>query len=103
MRLEAVEALVPEALVTRRPAENLADRPCVEQEEVLAASADAPDEPGALEGPDVLRHGGERHVEWLRDVSDARLTAGEAVEDCPAGRIGDGGEDVIERGLDIQP
>ena len=56
-RLEAIEALVPEPFVARRPPHDLAERPRVERERVLASPARAAHQPGALEDPDVLGDG----------------------------------------------
>jgi hypothetical protein len=58
----------------------------------------APDQPGMLQRPDVLRGGGERDGEGPGELADRPLASGEGPQHVPAGGIAEGVEDGIELG-----
>ena len=55
------------------------------------------EQPGLLQDLQVLRDRGERHLERLREVRDARLSESEPREDGAPGRVRERGEGPIER------
>jgi hypothetical protein len=87
---------IPELLVPRRPLHNPPERSRVQCDGVLAPAASTPHQPGPLEHSDVLGHRGERHLERLSHVSDARWSAPQPIEDGASGGISNRTEHVIE-------
>jgi len=95
--VEAVEALFPERAVLRDPVGGRRQRLRIEATVVDATLAALLDEPGVLEDFQVLRYGGQRHVERRREIRDARFPERESREDGAARRVREGGKRPIER------
>jgi len=64
---------------------------------VGSALAALPDEPRLFEDFQVLRDGGQRHVERIREVGDAGLAEREPREDGAPRRVGERREGAVER------
>src|SRR5579862_2449080 len=94
--LQFVEFPCPEALVVAHPLRDFAQRRPPEFDEVLAADHLAPDEPRILEDLQVLGDGVERHLERLGDLGHALRALRQAIQDRPAGGVGDRAEDVAQ-------
>src|SRR5262245_54676026 len=93
---EGIEPPLPNAALRGDPLRDGDEPVCLEGEAMLAARDRAPHEAGLLEDPDVLRDGGERHVERRRQIGDARVAVGEATEDRPPGWIRKGKEGAVQ-------
>lgn len=93
-----IEPLAPELAVELDGFLGRAQRLGIEGAAVDAALAGAPKEPGLLEHLDVLRHGGERHAEGLRELRDRARLLADHPQDIAAGGVGEGVEDEVELG-----
>src|ERR1043165_2274110 len=94
--VEAIEALLPKLFVAIDPVGGVFQRRRLEVAAAPLRVARAGDEAGALEDLEVLRHGGEAHVERGGELGDGRLAGREAGQDRAPGRVGEGGEGVAE-------
>lgn len=72
----------------------------LEREPVFASEHVAMDQARRFEHPDVLRRGGERHVERRRQLGDANLAPAEAFEHLAAHPVPQGPEGPVE---DVPP
>src|SRR5580704_16061038 len=79
--VQAVEALVPEAPVVIEPPGRVPERTRPEPAGPVLGVAAPRDEPRALEHLEVLRDGGEAHLERRGQLGDRSLALGEAGED----------------------
>jgi hypothetical protein len=93
---EGVELPLPEDPVARDPESGLTHGPPSQTAAVDPAVPLPGQKPGALENPEVLGDGGERHVEGLGQLRHRGLAARQALEDRPAGGIGQRRESRIE-------
>ena len=98
---ERIQARVPELFVTLEPGLGLAEALGTQAEDMLAAEDAALDEAGALEDFQVLGDGVEGDAKGAGDFGDSGGAGLEADKDFPAGRIGDGAEDAVERQVRI--
>ena len=71
--MESVEALFPEGAMLGDPVGGGVQWPRIEAAAVNSSLAAALHKPGLFQDFQVLRDSGERHVERLREVRDARL------------------------------
>src|ERR1043165_6550482 len=94
--VEAIEALLPKLFVAIDPVGRVLQRRRLEGAAAPLRVVRAGAEAGALEDLEVLRHGGEAHVEWRGELGDGRLAGREAGQDRAPGRVGEGGEGVAE-------
>ena len=85
---EGVELPLPEDPVARDPAGSVFHGPPHEAAPVHPAVPLPGQKPRTLENPEVLGHGGERHVEGLGQLRHRELRAREALQDRPASGIG---------------
>src|SRR2546426_1028685 len=88
MAFQAIEALLPELAVTLHPIGGFLETLRLEPARPPLRIATARDEAGTLEDLEVLRDGGKRHVERLRQLGDRGLALSEAGEDRPSRGIG---------------
>jgi hypothetical protein len=95
--MESVEALFPEGAMLGDPVGGGVQWPRIEAAAVNSSLAAALHKPGLFQDFQVLRDSGERHVERLREVRDARLAEREPREDGATRRIREGGERPVER------
>jgi hypothetical protein len=100
-RVEAEEVALPVSTEPLRPFRGVLERGRVEAAQVLAAADTPPDKPGALEHTDVLGRGREGHPERGRELAEILLTIGESAENGAPGRVRQGVEDAVERGVPI--
>jgi len=99
---EGVELRLPEPTVALDPLVRGLERGGDEAEVVNAAGLSAGQEPGALEDVEMLRDGRERHSERLGDLGDRGVRSlRDAPEDGAAGRVREGCEGRVERGIAI--
>jgi hypothetical protein len=96
--VESVEALFPKRAMLRDPVGGGGERFRIETATVDASFAAALQEPGVFENSQVLRDGGQRHVERLREVGDTGFAEREPHEDGAPRWVGECGERAIERG-----
>src|SRR5215203_4868998 len=95
--VEPVEALREKAAIVAQPSIGLGERCCVEAHRAELRLAPARDEPCPLEHLEMLGDGGLAEIRRRHELVDCRLAGGEPGEDGAAGRIGQRGEDEIER------
>src|SRR6185295_17813978 len=81
--VQAIEALFPEATVALEPVGGVLQGRRVEAAGTPLSIATARHEAGALQHLQVLRDGGQAHVEGVGQLRDRRLTGAEAGEDRP--------------------
>lgn len=78
----------------------------VERQDVLSPAHVPAHQSGALEQPDVLRHGVERNREWRCDVGYAGVSVRESLENRAASGVRQRDQDVVKAGcrvFDIHP
>src|SRR5262249_1381517 len=90
--VQPCEALVPEATIVLGPLGHILERSRLEPSGAALRVAALADQAGALEHAEVLGDGGAAHRERLGELLDRGRALGEASEDRPARRIGEGGE-----------
>jgi hypothetical protein len=95
--MESVEALFPEGAMMCDPVGGGVQWPRIETAAVNSSLPAALHEPGLFQDFQVLRDRGQRHVERLREIRDARLAEREPREDGATRRVGKGGERPVER------
>ena len=103
MPAQGVDPSIPCLGVRPEPVVDGLERLRVEVVEPLAADPPDPDESGVAHQVEMLRHGlaGDRQV--ARQLGDRqRMARAQSLEEDPAGRIGDGGQDGIH-GTNMQP
>ncbi len=93
---KGIELPLPEDPVARDPAGDVTHRPSSETAAVDPAGPLPGQKPGTFENPEVLGHGGERHVEGLGKLRHRGLAARQALQDRPAGGIGQRREGRVE-------
>lgn len=93
---ETVDFFGPKAFVRSRPALELAQRPRVEREHVLAAGPGANDEPRLFEHAEVAGHGRQGDRERRREVAGPRGSPNEAIENRAASGVGNRGRYLVE-------
>src|SRR6185503_8631044 len=76
VRVEAVEAVVPERSIRFRPRDDLLERRGLEQARPRLRFATASDQPGSLQHAQVLAHRRAAHVEWPRQLLHVRGPCG---------------------------
>jgi hypothetical protein len=69
--VESVEGLLPERAVLRDPVGGGGERTGIESAMMDPSLLALLDEPGLLQNFQVLRNGGQRHVEWFGEVGDS--------------------------------
>ena len=94
---QLIELEFPEAAVLLHPRRRVAHRRGDERRAPDAPLAPHARQSGAFEDPDMLRHGGQRHREPRRQITDGALAGGEAGDDRPAGGVGQRGKGAVER------
>lgn len=94
---EGVELPLPESPVTCDPAGGVLHRPPDETATVDPAVPLPGQKPGALEHPEVLGDGRERHVKGLGQRRYGGLAERQVLEDRATGRIGQRCKGRIER------
>src|SRR4029078_9407679 len=87
VRVQAIEALLPDVPVVLRPLRYLLERRRLDPARPALRVAPLHDQPRALQHAQVLGHGGQAHAEGLRELADRAFAAGEASQDGPAGGI----------------
>jgi hypothetical protein len=92
-----IETLLPELAGVIEPVRRLLHRLRGESAAHHPALLLAPDEPGVLEDQQVLREARERHGKGTRELADRTAAGREQLHDPPAGRVGERGEDRVER------
>src|SRR6266545_1828757 len=97
IRVEPVEALREKAAIVAQPSIGLSERRRVEAHRAELRLTPARDEPCPLEHLEMLGHGGLAETRWRHELVDGGLAGGEPGKDRAAGRIGQRGEDEIER------
>src|SRR4029450_10936071 len=95
--VEPVEALREKAAIVAQPSIGLGERCRVEAHRAELRLASARDEPCPLEHLEMLGHGGLAEVRRRHELIDGGLAGGESGQDRAASRIGQCGEDEIER------
>ena len=96
--MQPVEALLPERPVPGDPVRDRLERPGIQAAVADAAIAPPLQQAGFLQDLEVLRDGGERHVERLREVRDPGLSQREPREDGAPRRIGERAERPVHAG-----
>src|SRR5579863_1836108 len=94
--LEPIEALLPEDAILLQPVCRMLERMRFEPPWAELRITTATDQPSALEHFQVLRHGGEAHVERPGQLVDRSFAGNEAREDGAARGIRECGEGLIE-------
>ena len=95
--MQSVESVFPEGALPGNPVRGRDERPRIQPAVVDAALASPLEQSSLLQDLQVLRDRGERHLERLREVRDARLSESEPREDGAPGRVRERGEGPIER------
>jgi hypothetical protein len=95
---EPVEAALPELRMAGEPSEGLAQRIRPQPARAALRLTAALYQPRALEHLHVLGDRGQGHAEGLGKLADGCLAGGQAREDRPPRRVGEGGEDAVELG-----
>jgi hypothetical protein len=90
--VEAVEALLPVPPVSTDPVGDIPERFRIQPAWPPLGLPSLLDEAGALEHLQVLRDRGQAHIEGSGELRNGRLAVGEAGEDRPSLRIGEGRE-----------
>ncbi len=96
MGLEAVEAIRPFGMGEAEPGVHGKQALRLEPRRAALAVAAATDEAGTLQHLEVLGDGGLRERGGLGKLDDTSLAGGQALQDGPAGGIGEGGESAAE-------
>src|SRR6516225_4077573 len=91
-----VEAGLPDGPVAFSPGRDLLERCRVQGARPVLGSLAPHDQPGPFQHLDVLRDGRKRHLERLGELVDGRPAFGEAGEDRPPSRAGQGGKGLAE-------
>jgi hypothetical protein len=94
--IEAIEALFPEAAVPLHPCGRFLQAGGLAAARTGLGVAASGDELGALQDLEVLRDGGEAHVEGLGEIHDGALPGGQTSKNRSPRRIGEGGEGGAE-------
>src|SRR5207302_1600736 len=94
--VQPIEGLVPEPAITLQPVDGLLEGTCLETAGAPLRLAAACDEPGAFEHLQVLRDGGQAHVERPGELGDGRVAGGEPSEDRAPGGVGEGRDGDLE-------
>jgi hypothetical protein len=87
--MKPVEALFPEGAMLGDPVGSGREGPWIEAAAVHSSLPAPLHEPGLFQDFQVLRDRGQRHVERLREVRDARLAESEPREDGAPRRVGE--------------
>src|SRR6059036_1063332 len=90
IRLQAIEALLPETAIVLQPAGGVLKRTRLEPAGPPLRLATARDQTGSLQHLEVLGDGGKAHREGLGQLRDRGLALGEASKDRTPGGIGEG-------------
>jgi hypothetical protein len=93
---EPLDARVPEAFVVPEPIVGALERPRVDAAIVDASAHGTFHKTSPLEGLDVLRRCGERHLVRRRELADGLLAFREPLEHGPARVVTEGAEDEVE-------
>ena len=94
--LQRVEPHLPELAVMIEPLRGIAKRLRIQTKAMLASDHRSFDQSGPLEDLDVFGDAIEGNREFIDDLADVCLAAGEFGQDGTARRIGDCSVDVIE-------
>src|SRR5689334_4465649 len=95
---EALDPRIPESFVAAKPIVGVLERPGVDAHVVNAPADGALHKSGALEGLDVLRRRGERHLVRCRELADGLLAFGEPLEHGASSVVAEGAEHEVEAG-----
>jgi hypothetical protein len=98
---EGIETRGPELLVTGEPHGGLLQR---RRREIAAHDAPflrARDQAGAFEHAQMLHEAGQRHAVRPCQLADAQAALVERRQHAPPCRVGQGGEDAVERGFGL--
>src|SRR5687767_4347273 len=93
---EGVEPFAPETLVEPEPLGSARERPRVQPAEVRTPLHCAAYQTCTLQGLDVFRGSGERHLKRFSKFADGMFPRGKATQHSPARRIGQGAEHAVE-------
>src|SRR5690606_25182212 len=96
VRVKTIKAAFPKVTITVDPIGHLAQRRCIQAARAPLGPSPLFDQPSALEDFEVLGDGRRADVEGLGQFLDRGLTLGQALENGPAGRIGQCGEKSAE-------
>ena len=96
---QQIQLRLPEAAVALDPVARPSQRLRPELGRAHATRALDSGELGPLQHADVLRHGGQRHVEARCELTDRAVAGGELGEDRTPRGVGERGEGAVERPL----
>jgi len=96
---EPLDSRIPEAFVGAKPVVGALERPRVDAAVVDSPTHGAFHESCPLEGLDVLRCRGERHLIRCRELTNGLLAFGEALEHRAASMVAERAEDEVESRL----
>src|SRR6188508_334281 len=92
VRVQTIEALLPDGPISLRPLGHFLERRRVEPAGPPLGITSPDDQPCAFENTQVLRDGRHAHRERLRQFGDRALTRREAAENRTPGGVGERGE-----------
>jgi hypothetical protein len=95
-RVQPAQPPGPEVALPFDPAGGFVQRARGKGKQVLAARHAPADQPGLLQNAHVLGDGVERHGEGRRDVGHPRPAVGQAIQDRPPRRVGQGLQGGVE-------
>lgn len=96
-RLQGVELLFPEAAMLLQPPCRRSQHPSRQATVRHASFLHAYDQPGGLQHAEVFRDGWSGDVERLAEVAYRTFAPGQALDHCAPSRVGERGEQQIER------
>src|SRR5215467_2909105 len=84
---QGVEATLPHRAMLREPALGLVESPGLEPAGTHAARLDGLNQSCVTQYLQMLMDAGQRHAEGRCEVRDGRGASGQALDDCPPGRV----------------
>lgn len=93
---EPLDARVPESFIAAKPVVGALERPRIDAAVVNAAAHRAFHEARPLEGLDVLRRRGKRHLVRRRELADSLFAFGESAEHRAAGVVAKRAKNEVE-------
>src|SRR5215831_1501020 len=94
--VKLAEPPCPERSLFLHPLRHGLQRFGIERKQMLAPALAASDQVGSFQKSDVLGNGVQRNRKGRGNIGDPRLAGGQPSQDRPAGRIGQGGQRVVE-------